>query len=343
MVLRRFSVFDNEDLVVTDSPSGVLIGNPIINNSNTPIGTQFQYSIGEKRPITIDDQSGDPDILEDDQPGGHTVVDGNGFVADGNPVEAESFHFVREVAPNGDLVGPVIKITVFSQNGQFTNIWGMGFDIPLEDGKTYEKINGSNNGSSPYSDFAPCFGPGTRILTPNGPRAVENLSRGDKIWTRDSGYQKIRWIGRTTIAGTGSMAPIEIAAGTFGNEDTLVLSPQHRVLITSEQAEVLFGSSEVLVAAKHLVGLPGVTIAPRDEIEYTHIMFDNHEIVLSDGVMTESFFLSEQSVAGLGSEARGELLALFPSLPVEMESWQAPVLPALKAGEAAVLRAGLPN
>lgn len=338
MVLRRFSVFDNEDLVVTSSPNGSLVGNPIINNSNTPIGTQFQYSIGEKRPITVDDQGGDPDILEDDNASGHIVVDGNGFVDDGNPIEAESFHFVREVNSDGDLVGPVIKITVFSQNGQFTNIWGMGFDIPLEDGKTYEKVDGSNNGSSPYSDFAPCFGPGTEILTANGPRSIDTLAVGDSVWTRDNGHQVVRWIGRTTVPGTGALAPIVIAEGALGNDRELVVSPQHKMLISDPAVATHFGLEAALVPAKHLVGLPGVTVEPRKEITYTHILFDSHEIVLANGAFSESFYPGPEAVAGIDKAARDELFTLFPDLRNRDAEYGDLAAAALKGSEATVLR-----
>jgi hypothetical protein len=44
-----------------------------------------------------------------------------------------------------------------------------------------------------------------------------------------------------------------IEAGTFGLHRRLVVSPQHRVLLTHWMAELMFGEDEVLVAAKDLV------------------------------------------------------------------------------------------
>ncbi|MBL9056263.1 MAG: Hint domain-containing protein, partial [Rhodobacteraceae bacterium] len=40
-----------------------------------------------------------------------------------------------------------------------------------------------------------CFLRGTRITTPDGPRAIEDLAEGDLVTTLDHGPQPIRWIG----------------------------------------------------------------------------------------------------------------------------------------------------
>lgn len=341
MVQRSFFAIDNESLVVTSSANGGLVGNPIINNSATPTGTRFVYSAGEGREITVDDTAGSPDILEDDLPNGHRIIDGNGLVADGSRIEAESFHFVREVAPDGSLTGPTIRVTVFSQNGQTSNIWGLASDQPLLDGATYQKISGSNRGSARYETFVPCFGPGTRVLTPSGELPVEDLGTGDAVWTRDNGAQTLRWVGRTSVRGTGRLAPVVIGAGALGNDRDLIVSQQHRMLVTGAAAELAFGEPEVLVAAKHLVGLTGISLGAMETVTYTHLMCDRHEILLANGCYSESFFLGDTAISALDDDARTELLSLFPSLDAGMSTFGPMVAPALRAGEAAVLRAAL--
>ena len=47
---------------------------------------------------------------------------------------------------------------------------------------------------------------------------------------------------------------------------------------------------------------------------YIHIMFDQHEIVLSDGAWTESFQPGDQTLAGVGDASRDEILEIFPEL-----------------------------
>lgn len=169
----------------------------------------------------------------------------------------------------------------------------------------------------------PCFTPGTRIATARGERAVEDLRVGDRVLTRDNGYRVIRWIGRRELSGAELAAhpalwPVRIAAGALGQEAPMremLVSPQHRVLIRDAQAELLFGEREVLVKARHLVGRPGIEVMHRPaSVTYVHLLFDEHELVLSDGIWTESFQPGALTVSALDEEARAELRLLFPEL-----------------------------
>jgi hypothetical protein len=47
---------------------------------------------------------------------------------------------------------------------------------------------------------------------------------------------------------------------------------------------------------------------------YIHIMFEQHEVVLSDGAWTESFQPGDQTLAGVGNAQRNEIFELFPEL-----------------------------
>ena len=49
-------------------------------------------------------------------------------------------------------------------------------------------------------------------------------------------------------------------------------------------------------------------------VTYVHIMFEQHEVILSDGSWTESFQPGDQSLAGIGAAQRNEILELFPEL-----------------------------
>ncbi|MEO0336028.1 MAG: Hint domain-containing protein, partial [Pseudomonadota bacterium] len=64
---------------------------------------------------------------------------------------------------------------------------------------------------------------------------------------------------------------------TLGNgapERDMLVSPQQRMLITSDVAAVMFDEREVLVAAKHLTGLDGVDQVQTGAVSYMHLMFD---------------------------------------------------------------------
>ena len=47
---------------------------------------------------------------------------------------------------------------------------------------------------------------------------------------------------------------------------------------------------------------------------YIHFMFDNHEVVLSNGAWTESFQPGDYSLKGIGNSQRTEIFELFPEL-----------------------------
>ena len=69
---------------------------------------------------------------------------------------------------------------------------------------------------------------------------------------------------------------------------------------------------------------------------YIHLMFDRHEIVLSEGAWTESFQPGPASVGGLEEDARAELLDLFPELRRD-GAYHPPARRTLKGYEARVL------
>jgi hypothetical protein len=163
----------------------------------------------------------------------------------------------------------------------------------------------------------PCFVAGTLIRTPDGDRAIETLSPGDLVLTLDDGPQPLRWIGSRTVPARGGLAPICIRAGTFGDHGKLLVSPQHRILLRDSLAELMFGEPEVLVAAKDLVNDRSVRRITGGDVEYIHLLFDRHQIVMSEGLATESFHPGPQTMADFPAETLDELTTLFPDLDPE--------------------------
>ena len=159
------------------------------------------------------------------------------------------------------------------------------------------------------------------IETGHGIVAIEDLSGGDLVRTRDNGLQPIRWIGSNRLAQDPlpeNLRPIRIRAGALGINrpaNDLLVSPQHRILIRSAIAQRMFGTDEVLVAAKQLCQLDGIDIADDlTEVEYFHILFDRHEIVYSNGAETESLYTGPEALKSVGRAAREEIFAIFPEL-----------------------------
>ena len=185
--------------------------------------------------------------------------------------------------------------------------------------------DGSTMTFSEIENVIPCFTPGTLISTNKGHRLVEELRAGDKILTRDNGFQEITWVGRKGMSGLDfarrpSLKPVSVKAGALGNglpARDMMLSPNHRLLIANADAQLYFAEGEVLVAAKHLIGQRGVTQVDVTQTTYIHFMFEQHEVVLSDGAWTESFHPGDYSLNGLDIEAREEILELFPELATD--------------------------
>ncbi|WP_225028197.1 Hint domain-containing protein [Xinfangfangia pollutisoli] len=192
----------------------------------------------------------------------------------------------------------------------------------------------------------PCFTPGTLIQTARGEVAVETLRAGDLVVTRDGGLRPLSWVGRRDLSVVDllvnpALRPVRIAAGALGAglpvRDMLV-SPQHRMLIEGPRAELLFGEAEVLVAALHLIGQPGITQDGPCAVSYVHVMFDRHEIVCSDGTWSESFQPAQRMLGAMDQGPRDEILTLFPDLAARDMAFPAARL-TLKAHEARVLLA----
>ncbi|MEQ8365157.1 MAG: Hint domain-containing protein [Roseicyclus sp.] len=187
---------------------------------------------------------------------------------------------------------------------------------------TFDSLSGASflgmSGNRENFDFVPCFTSGTRIATPSGWRIVEDLKVGDIVMTQDHGFQAIRWIGATTRVVQGALRPVRIAQGALGfglPQRDLLVSQQHRMLIRSRIAARMTGKSEILIPAKKLLGLPGITIAEDvEQVTYLHLLFDRHEIIFAEGAPTESLLPGPQALAGLGPAAEAELRALFPEL-----------------------------
>jgi hypothetical protein len=174
------------------------------------------------------------------------------------------------------------------------------------------------NADRPDVAFLTCYLRGTLVRTPDGERRVEDLRPGDLVVTRDNGPQPVRWIGCSTALAEGRLAPVRIAKGALGKglpERDLLVSRQHRMLLSSPIIERMFGVPEVLVPAVKLLGLPGVDVVEDgSQVDYFHILTQRHEIILAEGAASETLLTGPQTRKMLGEDGVAELEALFPGL-----------------------------
>ncbi len=183
-----------------------------------------------------------------------------------------------------------------------------------------------------------CFTPGTNILTDQGERPVETLRAGDLVMTKDEGLQPIRWIGNRTVPAHDHLAPVAVTSDVLPEaKRTLLVSPQHRFLMSDWRAELLFGEREVLVSALHMVDDERAFRLPRSIVTYVHLMLDRHQIIYAEGVETESFHAADSGVAGLGDDEREDMFTEFPDLREDLANYGPTARRCLKRHEAAAL------
>ncbi len=165
-----------------------------------------------------------------------------------------------------------------------------------------------------------CFARGTHIATAHGEVNVEDLTVGNRVITRDRGYQRILWVGSTTHRALGTVAPIMIRRGALGNQRDLLVSPGHQVLLVGPATELVTGENEVLVPARFLVNGHDVIQRSGGVVEYFHILFENHELILSEGCWTESFHPGRVDWSTLHENTQLEMSKMFPDLARQLET-----------------------
>lgn len=192
-----------------------------------------------------------------------------------------------------------------------------------------------------------CFAAGTLIRTADGPRLVESLSVGDSIQTKDNGSQQILWVGARRMTGARLYAmpefrPVRIRAGALNDdepESDLLVSPNHRMLVSGPAAQILFNTPEVLVAAKDLINDHSITIDHKlREVTYVHLMLENHQIVWANGVQSESFHPANMALGVIEDSQRVALLEAMPNLAYDTQTYGNYARRNLSASEAAILQ-----
>jgi hypothetical protein len=232
-----------------------------------------------------------------------------------------------------------------------------GYPTVLNGTVSFGTITLSNGSTIPsrviFSNFelinAVCFTAGTLVDTPKGKVAIETLREGDLVMTRN-GPKALSWIGKRNLdaidlAGNPKLLPVRVPAGAFGNglpTRDVSFSPQHRVVIRSSIAERMFGSSEVLVSVKQLVGVNGIDVdGDVRSVQYFHLMFEDHQILSVEGIEAESLYPGKQAISFLTQDQLTELREIFPNFDalVEADAPAASAIPFLKGRESRTLAA----
>ena len=258
---------------------------------------------------------------------------------DSDPNNDQSFSFASEA--------PVTNYTV--QYLDYAQINGAGPDFELyamradfSDGTTKFYVMSKDDGFEPdinddlkvtmFSNFtvtsygqigaAVCYAAGTKILTSTGLQPVEHLNAGALVQTKDNGYREVLWVGRRhlgsdVLCACETLRPVVVQPGVLGNSCPVVLSQQHRVLLTRQQCGGDLPWEEAFIKAKHLAeygnGVARI-VHGRRSVWYYHLLLSEHDIIFADGLASESLFLGRMALNGIDRADRAEIDVLFPGV-----------------------------
>ena len=151
---------------------------------------------------------------------------------------------------------------------------------------------------------------GTIVLTQTGARAVENLSVGDKIITRDHGLQPLRRITASLCKTTA----ILFAAGALGDHDTITLTAKTRVLIRAPLVKQLFRESEVFALARDLVNGTSIrALSGAAPGQMLHLMLERPEILRAAELEVESLPPETSLMQQLDPQTQAAILRMLPT------------------------------
>jgi hypothetical protein len=157
----------------------------------------------------------------------------------------------------------------------------------------------------------PGHGAGVMVETSEGAQPVEWLRAGDLLLTRDNGYQPLLWVGRTLWGAEHALPPVRICSGSLDPQTPkhdLILSPAHNILLNSHLVDFHFGHRNVLAPACDLITQTENTQAlPKSDYVYCHLLLPQHNVVLTEGIWTETLFADDVTLERLGPEAARQI------------------------------------
>ena len=147
--------------------------------------------------------------------------------------------------------------------------------------------------SPPGGGGVPCFVAGTRILTPEGYKAVETIAQGSLVSTADGRAVPVKLYGTHLDTTTSISAPYTIPAGSFGLKTELTVSPMHAF----QMRKGLWMIPKI--AAKLSSAVVQKTLG--EPVTYYHIECPQYlrDNLVVDGTVVESY--SAKQMRGLGS------------------------------------------
>lgn len=341
----------------------VTFGGPVTTYTPQPIQTLTYPAIAPfwtDIDITSGRANGTNNIYWDLDPGsGRVTITWLGVRAYQNPNTqgTNTFQMVLQHTSNGNF-----ELEFIYQQIQWTNGYTGVAQVGMTDGGANDYVlPGSGNSAQilqyPNNDFQTndpngvysvrflngnpvCFAAGTRLATPQGWRAVEDLRTGDRVTTLDDGPQPVLWTAGAATLAVGAAQPVRVRAGVLGNARDLLVSRLHLLMVEGPDVELLFGESQVLATARDLIDGHGVVAdTERRMVRYHHVLMRRHQVLIAEGAPAESLHPGPVAMASLGPALGADLRHAVAAALLGAIAAGPAARRVLKAHEAAVLAA----
>lgn len=216
-------------------------------------------------------------------PGSGGTVEHAGLIFNGATVIAEGTSSFGQTftlnAPDASTLASELRAVQLVDNTK-SDVFQINFTL----------VDITNPGTVAFAEafhVAACYASGTRIATPAGETAVEDLQIGDLVRTASGVAKPVKWVGRRSyaaeaVAAARQLRPVIIRKDALGGglpRRDLVVSPMHALHF-----------DDAFVPASALVN--GVSILRRESegpVEYVHIELQDHDAVLAEGFPAETF------------------------------------------------------
>jgi Hint domain-containing protein len=153
-----------------------------------------------------------------------------------------------------------------------------------------------------------CFLRGTKILTAEGERKIEDLAIGDLLPTMFGGLRPIQWIGRYSFKKRDPSKPwVKDALPVRITRSALAPNVPHSDLYVTRGHSLLIDG--VLVPAELLINGTTITRDQRhvreyDELEFLHVKLESHDVIYAEGVPAETLLSVEESAVNFAEYLR---------------------------------------